>query len=56
MTQDQEKQQSFSFKDISNNKINKYKLPPLSLLEKIKVYQLQSPEQKILNLIFLKKY
>ena len=55
MTQDQEKQQSFSFKNISNNKINKYKLPPLSLLEKNKGLSITKSGTKNIEPDFLEK-
>ncbi len=55
VTQDQEKQQSFSFKNISNNKINKYKLPPLSLLEKNKGLSITKSGTKNIEPDFLEK-
>ena len=52
----QEKQQSFSFKNISdNNRSNKYKLPSLALLEKNKNLSLTKSSTKNIEPDFLEK-
>ena len=49
------KQQSFSFKSFDNNKSNKYKLPPISLLEKNKYLTIKKSVQKNISSDFLEK-
>ena len=49
------KQQSFSFKSFDNNKSNKYKLPPISLLEKNKNLTIKKSVQKNIGSDFLEK-
>ena len=49
------KQQSFSFKSFDNNKSNKYKLPPISLLEKNKNLTIKKSVQKNISSDFLEK-
>ena len=49
------KQQSFSFKSFESNKSNKYKLPPLSLLEKNKNLAIKKSIQKNISSDFLEK-
>ena len=51
----QTKQQSFSFKNFSNSKTDKYRLPPLSLLEKNKNQSIKKTGVKNIDSEFLEK-